>query len=117
MMCKQRLLELIKENKVKEAIKFSQGSLAEKAKENPWLLDQLEEVMSLLAYKDIKDSPMKHLIDISQRQKLASDVNKAILKSQCVPSEVKLPFFLKMLAWSEEKISDPEYPKINFDQK
>ena len=79
---KQKLIELIKENKPKEAIEFSQGALAEKAMNNPVFLDQIEEVMALLAFENLSECPLKKLIDISERQKLASQVNEAILVSQ-----------------------------------
>ena len=79
---KQKLIELIKENKVKEALEFSQGVIAEKAMRNPEFIEQIEEVMSLLAFTKVKESPLKHLVEVSERQKLASEVNEAILASQ-----------------------------------
>ena len=61
--------------------------------------------MTLLAFENPKESPLKSLVDVSTRQKLASEVNEAILTNQWVSSEIKLPFLLKMLIWSEKQLS------------
>mmetsp|Transcript_564 Transcript_564/g.637 ORF Transcript_564/g.637 Transcript_564/m.637 type:complete len:127 (+) Transcript_564:196-576(+) len=79
---KQKLIELIKQDKIREALKFSQGVIAEKAQKRPDFIEQLEDVMSLLAFRNLHDSPMKYLVEGSERQKLASRVNEAILTSQ-----------------------------------
>lgn len=39
--------------------------------------------MALLAFEDTRSSPVADLMDISQRQKTASELNAAILSSQC----------------------------------
>jgi hypothetical protein len=39
--------------------------------------------MALLAFEDMRNSPVADLMDISQRQKTASELNAAILSSQC----------------------------------
>ena len=39
--------------------------------------------MALLAFEDARSSPVADLMDISQRQKTASELNAAILSSQC----------------------------------
>lgn len=42
-----------------------------------------ERTMALLAFEDTGNSPVADLMDISQRQKTASELNAAILSSQC----------------------------------
>ena len=42
-----------------------------------------ERTVSLLAFEDASISPVADLMDISQRQKTASELNAAILSSQC----------------------------------
>ncbi len=42
-----------------------------------------ERTMALLAFEDMRNSPVADLMDISQRQKTASELNAAILSSQC----------------------------------
>jgi glucose-induced degradation protein 8 len=39
--------------------------------------------MTLLAFEDSKENPMNSLLDISHRHKTASELNSAILDSQC----------------------------------
>ena len=46
--------------------------------------------MALLAFEDTRSSPVADLMDISQRQKTASELNAAILSSQCQVSSVHL---------------------------
>eukprot|EP00345_Euplotes_harpa_P009321 CAMPEP_0168339310 /NCGR_PEP_ID=MMETSP0213-20121227/13381_1 /TAXON_ID=151035 /ORGANISM="Euplotes harpa, Strain FSP1.4" /LENGTH=160 /DNA_ID=CAMNT_0008345309 /DNA_START=205 /DNA_END=689 /DNA_ORIENTATION=+ len=111
---KQKLIELIKAKDIEESLKFSQGVIAEKASKKQEFLEQMEEVMTLLAFDKPKESPLKHLMEISTRQKLASEVNEAILTNQCVSAEVKLPFFLKLLKWSEKNLEKSlSFPKLS----
>nr|KAJ0217254.1 hypothetical protein LSAT_V11C300119790 [Lactuca sativa] len=45
-------------------------------------LEELERTVALLAFVDVKNSPIGDLLDISQHLKTASEVNAAILTSQ-----------------------------------
>jgi hypothetical protein len=56
--------------------------------------------MALLAF-DTRKSPVGELLDFSQRQKVASELNAAILTSQCQEKDPKLPSMLKMLVWGQ----------------
>jgi hypothetical protein len=51
-------------------------------------------------YEDLSKSPMKELTEISSRQKLASQVNQAILKAQGYSSELKLGYYWQLLQYS-----------------
>ena len=42
-----------------------------------------ERTVTLLAFEDASQSPLADLMDITQRQKTASELNAAILSSQC----------------------------------
>ena len=68
--------------------------------------------MSLLVFSPSPTS--QSLLDHSQRQKIASEVNSAILVSQCEEKEPKLPGLIKVCKWSQGKLDDlgVEYPKI-----
>lgn len=48
--------------------------------------EQLEEVISLLAYKDPRDSPIKHLVSLNRRQIVADSLNAAILVTLNFPA-------------------------------
>eukprot|EP00184_Porphyridium_aerugineum_P006270 CAMPEP_0184700550 /NCGR_PEP_ID=MMETSP0313-20130426/14250_1 /TAXON_ID=2792 /ORGANISM="Porphyridium aerugineum, Strain SAG 1380-2" /LENGTH=233 /DNA_ID=CAMNT_0027160273 /DNA_START=10 /DNA_END=711 /DNA_ORIENTATION=+ len=101
----QKLIELIRNNRVDEAIQFAQEELAPRGEENPEFLSELEKVMALLAFDDPSKSPLAELLDQSQRQKTASELNAAILTSQSHERNAKLPGILKLLSWSEAQLS------------
>jgi hypothetical protein len=46
-------------------------------------LEELEKTMALLAFEDSTKSPVGYLLDHSQRQKTASELNAVILTAQC----------------------------------
>jgi len=54
-------------------------------------MEEIEKVMSLLAFEDIKKSPQSNLIENSQRIKISSNLNYTILKNH---SEEKCSIFL-----------------------
>ena len=65
--------------------------------------------MALLAFdaslKGLNDaSPVADLLDNTQRQKTASELNAAILTAQCQDKDPKLPSLLKMLNWAQVDI-------------
>ena len=92
--------------------------------------------MALLAFENAASSPVADLMDAAQRQKTASEVNAAILKSQHqvgpvhVPSsfiehlghllladlqecEARLPGLLKMMLWAQSQLdSHCTFPHI-----
>ncbi|KAJ3344812.1 hypothetical protein HDU91_000105 [Kappamyces sp. JEL0680] len=111
----QRLIELIRAGSIEEAIVFAQDELAPRGEEHPEFLEELERTMALLAFESRK-SPVGELLDHSQRQKIASELNAAILTSQCQEKDPKLPSMLKMLVWSqnqlEERLSFPKITKL-----
>ena len=45
-------------------------------------VDVAERTVALLAFEDAKTSPIGELMEVSQRQKTASELNAAILRSQ-----------------------------------
>eukprot|EP00743_Colponemidia_sp_Colp-15_P006655 GILK01007175.1.p1 GENE.GILK01007175.1~~GILK01007175.1.p1 ORF type:complete len:237 (-),score=42.27 GILK01007175.1:300-980(-) len=109
----QRLIEFIKEGKIQEALDFAQEELAPRAEENPRFLEELEKTMALLAFDTKADTPLRSLLDNSQRQKTASELNAAILTSQCQDKDPKLPILLKTLLYCQAKLDDEvDFPHI-----
>lgn len=100
----QKLIELIREGKVEEALTFAQDELAPRGEENPEFLHELERTMMLLAFEDGAKSPMGDLLSSAQRQKTASELNAAILSSQCQEKDPKLPALLKLLSWAQDEL-------------
>lgn len=109
----QKLIELIREGKIAEALDFAQEELAARGQENQCLLEELEQTVALLAFEDAANCPVKQLMDMSQRQKTASEVNAAILTSQSHEKDPMLPSLLKKLIWVQNKLEEQaSYPKI-----
>ena len=50
--------------------------------EQPQFLHEIERTMSLLAFQNPSESPLGHLLEQSQRRRVAVEVNSAILRSQ-----------------------------------
>ncbi|XP_019440270.1 PREDICTED: glucose-induced degradation protein 8 homolog isoform X2 [Lupinus angustifolius] len=110
----QRLIELIRDGKIEEALEFAREELAPRGEENPSFLGELERTVALLAFKDAYKCPIGELLGTSQRLKTASEVNAAILTSQGHEKDPKLPSLLKMLIWSQNQLDEKAaYPRIN----
>ncbi|KAL6553247.1 Glucose-induced degradation complex subunit [Orobanche gracilis] len=109
----QRLIELIRNGKVEEALEFAQEELAPRGEENQGFLEELERTVALLAFEDVTNCPVGELLDISQRHKTAAEVNAAILTSQSHEKDPKLPSLLKMLIWVQNQLDEKAtYPRI-----
>ncbi|KNC82732.1 hypothetical protein SARC_04974 [Sphaeroforma arctica JP610] len=98
----QHLIELIRENRIDDAIDFAREELAAKSEESPNLLEELERTMSLIAFENAESSPMGYLLSPTQRQMMASELNAAILASQCLEKDPRLPLVLKMLVHAQD---------------
>ncbi|KAF7721790.1 Glucose-induced degradation complex subunit [Apophysomyces ossiformis] len=109
----QRLIELIRKNDFAGALEFAAEEMAPRGEEHPEFLEELERTMALLAFQDVHRSPVRDLLQPSQRQKTASELNAAILVSQSREKDPKLPNLLKMLAWSQEQLDERViYPRM-----
>jgi glucose-induced degradation protein 8 len=102
----QKLIELIRAGQVEAALEFAQQELAPCGKENRDFLKELERTMTLLAFDDASKSPMADLLSPAQRQRTASELNAAILTSQCQEKEPKLPALLKTLLWAQDQLKE-----------
>eukprot|EP00195_Chlamydomonas_chlamydogama_P003208 CAMPEP_0202920396 /NCGR_PEP_ID=MMETSP1392-20130828/76832_1 /ASSEMBLY_ACC=CAM_ASM_000868 /TAXON_ID=225041 /ORGANISM="Chlamydomonas chlamydogama, Strain SAG 11-48b" /LENGTH=198 /DNA_ID=CAMNT_0049613891 /DNA_START=160 /DNA_END=756 /DNA_ORIENTATION=+ len=110
----QRLIELIRQGRTEEALDFAQEYLAPQGEENPKFLEELERTVALLAFQDTRSSPVADLMDIAQRQKTASELNAAILSSQCSDREPRLPMLLKLMLWAQAQLDDKAvYPRLS----
>eukprot|EP00095_Tigriopus_kingsejongensis_P007788 snap_masked-scaffold370_size193435-processed-gene-0.6 protein:Tk07788 transcript:snap_masked-scaffold370_size193435-processed-gene-0.6-mRNA-1 annotation:"AGAP000951-PB" len=101
----QQLIELIRESRVEEALKFASDQLAERGEEDPAILEELERTMALLAFENPEQSPFADLLSLSHRQKVASELNAALLKAENADhSQPKLGGILKLLLWSHTEL-------------
>lgn len=109
----QQLIELIRSGDLDGALAFAMEELAPRGEENAQFLNEIEKTMSLLAFENWRDCPMGHLMNQSQRIRTASDLNSAILESQCQERCPKLPNLLKFLIWAQRKLDERVvFPKM-----
>jgi len=102
----QRLIELIRAGKTQEALEFAAEVLAPAGEQNPALLQELERTVALLAFTDPQASPVGNLLGLAQRQKTASELNAAILRSQSQEPEARLPKLLRLLQWAQSQLAE-----------
>nr|CAG4641175.1 EOG090X0CTI [Eulimnadia texana] len=111
----QHLIELIRNKNIEEALRFAQEHLAERGEQNPAILSELERTLALLAFDDPEKSPYGDLLHLSHRQKVASELNAAILKAEhgeaTTPQLVSLT---KLVLWAQDQLDQKKirYPKL-----
>lgn len=112
----QRLIELIRQSRIAEALQFAQDELAPRGEESPEFLAELERTMALLAFDSTSSPPpaITDLLSPAQRMKTAGEVNAAILESLSQGKEVKLVQLLRLLCWGENMLDErAEFPKVD----
>ncbi|KAM7348886.1 GID complex subunit 8 homolog protein Houki [Cochliomyia hominivorax] len=110
-----QLIELIRVGKIEDALTFAQNKLSEAGEDIPEVLSELERTLALLAFEKPQDSPFSYLLEQSHRQKIASELNAAILKCEhSADSTPKIMFLLKLIMWAQSKLDANEvnYPKM-----
>lgn len=101
---KQHLVELIRDRQIEDAINFAQSHLAEHGQQNADSLNELERILALLAFDEPQLSPFGDLLLDSQRLKLASKVNAAILSFHNEDSNTRITDFYKLLLWAQHEL-------------
>jgi hypothetical protein len=115
----QRLIELIRQGSVTEALRFAQEELAPRGEENTEFLAELENTMALLAFDvstNVVNTPRKvaELLLPEQRQKTANEVNTAILESLNQNKEAKMLGLIRLLVWGETLLAEKaDFPKVS----
>jgi len=101
----QHLIELIRQQKVEEALQYAGEHLAERGEEDSAVLQELERTLALLAFEDPTNCPFADLLSPAHRQQVASELNAAILRAEHAEStQSKLAVSLKMLLWAQEEL-------------
>ncbi|CAH1117831.1 unnamed protein product [Phaedon cochleariae] len=109
------LIELIRNNRIEEALAFAQSHLSEAGEEDPSVLAELERTVALLAFEEPLTCPFGDLLAPSHRQKVASEVNAAILKMEHQEATApKISTLLKLILWAQDKLNKKniKYPKL-----
>ncbi|ORZ01158.1 concanavalin A-like lectin/glucanase domain-containing protein [Syncephalastrum racemosum] len=73
--------------------------------DRPMVRDKLLEIFSLLAYPDPYTSPTAHILDVSERHTLASDLNSALLALQNRPSMPPLERVYRQAVVASEELA------------
>lgn len=101
----QVLIELIRGGRVEEAVVYAQEHLAERGQRDPAVLHELERTLALLAFEQPQDSPFGDLLHPSHRQKVASELNGAILRAQNQEETTPLlAELLKLMLWAQDEL-------------
>ncbi|XP_053678272.1 glucose-induced degradation protein 8 homolog [Anopheles nili] len=110
------LIELIRAGNIEEALTFAQTQISEAGETNPEVLNELERTLALLAFEKPQHSPFADLLDQTHRQKVASELNAAILKmEQQEQSSPRMINILKLILWAQTELDkkNVKYPKMN----
>lgn len=111
----QHLIELIRHKNIEEALRFAQEHLAERGEHNPAILVELERTLALLAFDEPDKSPFGDLLHPSHRQRVASELNAAILKAEHRESTTpQLVSLMKLVMWAQDQLDQKKvkYPKL-----
>lgn len=110
----QQLLELIREGKTEQVLKYAQSELSARGEENPEFLDELEQSLGLLAFDDATNCPFSELLQPSQRLKVISELNAALLASHDQEALSKLSTLMKLVLWSQDQLEKKgiTFPKL-----
>ena len=100
----QKLIELIRSGNLEEAVDFAARELANLGEENPEFLNDFERTMALMAFENPEESPFGDLLRETQRQKVANQLNGAMLESQGMKPS-KLGNIMKLLFWSQAELT------------
>eukprot|EP00879_Flechtneria_rotunda_P014464 GHRR01015113.1.p1 GENE.GHRR01015113.1~~GHRR01015113.1.p1 ORF type:complete len:351 (+),score=113.33 GHRR01015113.1:510-1562(+) len=77
----QHYIELIREGCINDAMQFAQSVLAGLKTRATQRDMQLKDVVALIAYERPEESPLAHLLHLSQRELVADAVNAAVLQA------------------------------------
>lgn len=110
----QQLLEFIRQGDVERVLDYAQRELSARGEENPEFLDELEQSLGLLAFDDTSASPFSELLQQSQRLKVISELNAALLASQDQEVMSKLGTLMKLVLWAQEQLEKKglTFPKL-----
>lgn len=90
---------------IAEALTFAQTQMSEAGEKSAEVRTELERTLALLAFEKPQNSPFADLLEQSHRQKVASELNAAILKNEnCDPVTPQLVNVLKVGLWSQSEL-------------
>lgn len=117
----QRMIELLRVDRLEDALVFGQDYLAPVVEENPQEFAPLmEQVMTLVLFPQSASASstsgnlpegLKYLYSQEHRSSTAKMVNHALLESFVkAPVESKLPNLLKLFSWTQQALGSNQPP-------
>ena len=110
----QQLLEYIRQGDIDRVLDYAQKELSARGEENPEFLEELEQSLALLAFDNTSSSPFSELLEHSQRLKVVSELNSAVLASQDQTCDSKLGILMKLVLWTQDQLGKKglKFPKL-----
>lgn len=110
----QHVIELIRGGDKEGALKYAQLYLSEHG-DCPSRRQATEKTLMLLCFDDFSACPVKDLLSRSKLEKLAEEVNCAILTSQEREPVSKLAKVVQVMEWAQTSLDDRgvKYPRID----
>lgn len=91
--------------KIEDALTFAQNKISEAGETNPEVLNELERTLALLAFEKPTQSPFSDLLDQTHRQKIASELNAAILRIEHKQNQnPRMMNVLKLILWAQSEL-------------
>ncbi|WFC99665.1 hypothetical protein MYAM1_002410 [Malassezia yamatoensis] len=114
-----RMIELMHQGQFDEALLFAAEHLAPLGEEHGSLLNEIEQTMSLFVFDMSSGSPAipayaQRLYSKDYRQRVADELNSAILASQSYHCSAKLLELVQMLRYSEQLLGQNGPGKTDF---
>ncbi|VEV58593.1 RanBPM and CLTH-like protein, putative [Plasmodium vinckei vinckei] len=107
---KQKLLKLILNNNISEAIAYSQQELAPYVNEKPSLISEIDDIMMLMAYPDFNSDEAKKLIQkLEKKKSTLKRIDDIILNYYNVDSESTFEYIVKNAFFTQNVLS-AKYP-------
>ncbi|ETB62740.1 hypothetical protein YYC_00429 [Plasmodium yoelii 17X] len=107
---KQKLLKLILNNNINEAIIYSQQELAPYVNEKPSLINEIDDIMMLMAYPDFNSDEAKKLIQkLEKKKSTLKRIDDIILNYYNVDSESTFEYIVKNAFFTQNVLS-AKYP-------
>uniref|UniRef100_A0A0N5AEP4 CTLH domain-containing protein n=1 Tax=Syphacia muris TaxID=451379 RepID=A0A0N5AEP4_9BILA len=100
----QHLIELIRQKKLEESLKFAEEFLVEKCEKHPEMQEKLEKTFSLLAFEKPEESPFASLVEV------ATEVNSAVLKALHKPAVPRIEALFRMVVWAGQQLKRETEP-------
>jgi glucose-induced degradation protein 8 len=98
-------LRIPRNGKIEEALTFAQNKISEAGETNPEVLNELERTLALLAFEKPAQSPFSDLLDQTHRQKIASELNAAILRIEHKQNQnPRMMNVLKLILWAQSEL-------------